>query len=246
MLRFVVDPDGHVVPDVDGRLPGRGLWLSPGRDMIEIPARRRLFSRAARRAVTVPPDLPDRVEALLIRRCLRLLGLARRAGQVVSGFEKVRARLRESADPMAPPPSGRGRRGAVRRPPAVLFLARDSAHDGRARMAALAFAILGAAESSDPDDAGGRAACRLVVGLDAAELGQPLGRDRAVHVSLEGGRLAKSLLEACALLSGFRPGPMVASPKQARAVLLGPSRETGTETEPGQGATDARDRAPRT
>ena len=28
MIRFVLDPGGHVVPDVDGRLPGRGMWLS--------------------------------------------------------------------------------------------------------------------------------------------------------------------------------------------------------------------------
>ncbi|KAA5602824.1 RNA-binding protein [Roseospira marina] len=219
LLRFVVSPDGVLVPDVDGRLPGRGLWLSPGRDMIEIAARRRLFSRAARGPVTVPPDLADQVERVLTRRCLSLLGLARRAGQVVTGYEKVRARVLGAAD------SG---------PPAALFAARDGAADGRSKMAALATAVLG----SVPEGARGRTGrggsnCRLVVGFDATELGQPLGRERAVHVALERGRLAKGLLEACDRLAGFRPGPMVLSLSEAQgaAVRAAPGAARGSTTE---------------
>jgi len=56
---------------------------------------KRLFARAARAPVTAPGDLADQVEALLRRRCRDLIGLARRAGQAVAGFEKVRAALRE-------------------------------------------------------------------------------------------------------------------------------------------------------
>ena len=97
LLRFVVDPDGGIVPDVDERLPGRGLWLSPNRDMIEMAARKRAFARAARQQVSVPEDLGDRVASLLTRRCLDLLALARRAGQVVWGFDSVRTRLKEGA-----------------------------------------------------------------------------------------------------------------------------------------------------
>jgi len=89
LLRFVVGPDGEIVPDVAARLPGRGLWLTPRRDVIERAIAKRLFARAARRPVTVRPDLGDRVEALLVRRCCDSLGLARRAGLAVAGFEKV-------------------------------------------------------------------------------------------------------------------------------------------------------------
>lgn len=94
MIRFVLGPDGDVVPDIDGKLPGRGFWLSAGRDMVETARAKKLFAKAARRAVTVPPDLTDRVERLLTRKVVDLLGLARRAGQVVAGYEKVHAEMK--------------------------------------------------------------------------------------------------------------------------------------------------------
>ncbi|CAA7617141.1 RNA-binding protein [Magnetospirillum sp. UT-4] len=94
LLRFVVSPDGTVVPDVEQRLPGRGIWLSPRRDMVNTAVTKRLFARAARQAVTVPEGLADLVEHLLVRRCLATLGLARRAGEAVCGYEKVRAELK--------------------------------------------------------------------------------------------------------------------------------------------------------
>ncbi len=93
MVRFVVGPDDCIVPDVDGRLPGRGLWLSAVRDMIETAASKRLFAKAARGTVTVPANLADTVADLLRRRCLNHLGLARRAGLVAAGAEKVRAQI---------------------------------------------------------------------------------------------------------------------------------------------------------
>ncbi|MCA1909837.1 MAG: RNA-binding protein [Magnetospirillum sp.] len=119
LLRFVVGPDSMVVPDVEGRLPGRGIWLSPGRDVVNTALAKRLFARAARRAVVVPDDLADLIERILHRRCLDALALARRAGQAVAGFEKVKAELKA---------------GRV----AVLVQARDAAQDGRDKLKALA------------------------------------------------------------------------------------------------------------
>jgi predicted RNA-binding protein YlxR (DUF448 family) len=95
LIRFVAGPDGTVVPDLAGRLPGRGLWLTPRRDIVALAAARRAFARAARAPVTAPDDLAERVEGLLRRRCCDLVGLARRAGLAVAGFEKVRTALRE-------------------------------------------------------------------------------------------------------------------------------------------------------
>ena len=89
MLRFVVGPSGELVPDVASDLPGRGLWLTPRREILERAVAKRLFGRAARRPVTVPPELPDRIEALLAQRCCDAIGLARRAGLAVAGFQKV-------------------------------------------------------------------------------------------------------------------------------------------------------------
>ena len=98
MIRFVVAPDRRLVPDLTATLPGRGMWLSAARDVLETGRDRgtlaRAFARAARGPVTVPPDLPALLEAALVRRIGELLGLARRAGQAVAGFDKAREWLR--------------------------------------------------------------------------------------------------------------------------------------------------------
>lgn len=90
LVRFVVGPDGQVVPDVAGKLPGRGMWVGATRDAIEVAARKKLFSRAAKQQVTVPEGLPDMVEGLLARRVCELLALARKSGDAVAGYEKVK------------------------------------------------------------------------------------------------------------------------------------------------------------
>ena len=93
MVRFVVGPDNAVWPDIRGDLPGRGLWVRASRLALLQAMERRAFPRAAKAPVTVPADLPARTEALLAKRCLDWLGLARGAGLVRVGAEKVRAKL---------------------------------------------------------------------------------------------------------------------------------------------------------
>ena len=90
LIRFVVGPDGAVVPDLSEKLPGRGMWLSADRAVIEQAVRKNPFSRAAKAPVTVPADLLDRVEAGLAQRLVGLVALARKAGEAVAGFEKVK------------------------------------------------------------------------------------------------------------------------------------------------------------
>ncbi|WP_218064382.1 RNA-binding protein [Nguyenibacter vanlangensis] len=90
MLRFVVSPDRVLTPDLAARLPGRGIWLSARRDVLETARTRGAFARAARGQVTIPPDLDRILEAGLVRRMMETVGLARRAGQVTYGFAKVR------------------------------------------------------------------------------------------------------------------------------------------------------------
>ena len=95
LVRFVVGPDRMVVPDIGRRLPGRGLWLSPSRDVLKMAAaaRGRVFARAAGGPVAVPPELDALVERLLVERLVSLIGLARRSGAAVTGFERVREAL---------------------------------------------------------------------------------------------------------------------------------------------------------
>lgn len=167
MLRFVVGPDGDLVPDLDERLPGRGLWLSGERDMVNTACVKGLFARAARRSVKVPADLAVHLDGLMVRRGLDFLGLARRAGEVVSGFEKVQARLRKNKG-------------------GVLLQAGDGADDGRGKIKALAQGMA------------------LVDVFTAAELGRALGRDNAVHVVINKGRLAERLMREAGRLMVFR------------------------------------------
>lgn len=119
LLRFVVDPEGTLVPDPAGRLPGRGLWLSPRRDVLQKACARNLFAKAARASVRLPEDLPAVTERAHRRRFLELLGLAKRAGRTVAGFQKVRNRL-AAGDA------------------ALLIQAADAAEDGRRKILALA------------------------------------------------------------------------------------------------------------
>lgn len=94
MVRFVVDPGNEVIPDIQARLPGRGMWLSAKREMVDTACKKNLFTKAARKSVKLPENLADQVDRLMTKRCLNLLGLARRAGEVVAGFEKATACLR--------------------------------------------------------------------------------------------------------------------------------------------------------
>jgi hypothetical protein len=119
MIRFVLDPSGQVVPDLDGRLPGRGMWLSAERNVLNKAVSGNLFARGARAPARVEGDLAGQVERLLVQRALDCLGLARRAGQVTMGFEQVRAYLRSSVA-------------------GVLIAAADSSADGRSKLRRLA------------------------------------------------------------------------------------------------------------
>ncbi|WP_425093791.1 RNA-binding protein [Tropicimonas sp. S265A] len=93
LIRFVVGPDGAIVPDIAGKLPGRGIWVRATRTALDTAVSRKLFARGAKRAVEVAPDLPDQVEALLLARVISLLALSRKAGEAVMGFEKVKSWL---------------------------------------------------------------------------------------------------------------------------------------------------------
>jgi predicted RNA-binding protein YlxR (DUF448 family) len=119
MIRFVIGPDGQVTPDLKERLPGRGLWVTATREALDQAVARHAFAKAARQSVKVAPDLARRVTELARREVAELLGLARKSGQLVAGFEKVEAALRS---------------GKVR----VLVAASDGAEDGRGKLARLA------------------------------------------------------------------------------------------------------------
>ena len=89
LVRFVVGPDARIFPDIEGKLPGRGLWVSADPVAMNKAASKGLFARAAKMPVVVPAGLVADVEALLVRRTIELISLARKAGEAVAGYEKV-------------------------------------------------------------------------------------------------------------------------------------------------------------
>jgi len=119
LIRFVAAPDGGVAPDLARKLPGRGLWVAADRASIKAAVKKNLFSRAAKAPLKPATDLADLVESLLIRRCLEQLGLARREGVLISGYEKSAAAIR----------SGKA---------AWIVEAADGSADGRGKLLALA------------------------------------------------------------------------------------------------------------
>jgi hypothetical protein len=119
LVRFVVGPGEVVVPDLARKLPGRGLWVAADRSAVDAAQKKNLFARAAKAKVSAPGDLATQVEMLLRRRVLAGLGLARKAGALTSGFEKVSQALAANKA-------------------AWLIEASDGAADGRRKLLALA------------------------------------------------------------------------------------------------------------
>ena len=194
MFRFVVSPDRLLVPDLAGKLPGRGIWLSASGDVIEGPRQRlgtknrgealagtkgrdlvRAVARAARGPVTVPSDLPLMLETALVRRIGDFLGLARRAGQAIAGFEKAREWMRTH-------------------PVGAILQAADGSDAERARF-----------RSSVPDTV------PVLTPLAGADLGRVFGYDTAVHVAVAKGRLAEAIAIDADRLARLRRTTDVAS-----------------------------------
>ncbi|MEM9937469.1 MAG: RNA-binding protein [Pseudomonadota bacterium] len=122
MIRFVRSPDGVAVPDVAGKLPGRGVWVTAKRETVEKGLKTDIFSRGFKSRTQAMDELCEAVESQLVHRCIGLIGMAKKSGQAVLGFDQVRAYIRK-------------------REPGWLLEASDGAKDGRNKVHFLAKAI---------------------------------------------------------------------------------------------------------
>ena len=120
LLRFVADPESRIVVDVEAKLPGRGLWVKSEKDYVARAVAKHLFARAAKETVLADENLPDQSEARLTSHMLAMLGLARRAGVLLLGFDAIEKALRSG------------------KPPALIVEASDGAPDGRRKLQAAA------------------------------------------------------------------------------------------------------------
>jgi uncharacterized protein len=116
LIRFVVSPDGQLTPDIAAKLPGRGIWVGASKAALTTAIRKGLFAKAAKANVKIADDLVTRVEDLLVARIQSDLGMARRAGLLLMGFDTVLRALQSDA------------------PPALLIEASDGAGDGKRKL----------------------------------------------------------------------------------------------------------------
>jgi len=177
MIRFVVGPDTSVVPDIKGKLPGRGVWVSATRGDLETAMARGGFKRGFKGNVTIPADLPAQVEAGLRRHLLSLIGMAKKSGRLHMGFDQVMTAARTDV---------LGWR----------IEASDGSADGRGKIRALSKAMSHEMERPLPKAIG----C-----FSSEELARVLGRDRVVHAAIPPGKMAKAVRHSAERLSGFVP-----------------------------------------
>jgi uncharacterized protein len=110
LIRFVAGPDGQVVPDVMRKLPGRGVYVAADRSAIDRAVGKKLFARGLKQPVQVPDGLADEVERQLVRRVVTLISLARKSGDAIAGYEKVKDWLsKEEAQVLIQAIDGSGR-----------------------------------------------------------------------------------------------------------------------------------------
>ncbi|WP_281355846.1 RNA-binding protein [Ancylobacter pratisalsi] len=179
MIRFVVAPDGQVVPDIAGRLPGRGAWVSADRSALAEALKRKAFGRAFRGKGRTDPALPELVDQLLEKDVLAALGLANKAGQVVTGYMKVADALDGN------------RKGA---PVGVLVHASEAGADGVAKIDAQARKALALT---------GREIVRIH-SLPGPQLDLALGRANVVHAALLAHPTSARFLARVRRLEGWR------------------------------------------
>ncbi len=187
LIRFVAGPDGAIVPDLARRLPGRGVWVTAEKSIVQRAVASNVFARSLKRAVKADPQLADRVEQLLLKRTLDALALANKAGLVTTGFQQVDELIEKG--------------GAT-----VLVQAADAAEGGRDKLARKYTAVRQSRGQETPS----------VTSLTTEQMSLAMGRSNVVHAALiQGGATQKFLLEA-ERLRRYRSGTCASdSPERA-------------------------------
>jgi uncharacterized protein len=177
LIRFVAGPDGSIVPDLACRLPGRGVWVGATRALVEAAVRQKAFSRSLKQQLTVPEDLPARIDRLMVRRLAEAVSIANKAGLLIAGFAKVDALISE----------GRA---------AVLLHAADGAPGGALKLDRKYRALVGAEQAENT----------VVNELTGSELDLAIGRSNVVHAAASEGGASRRVLQEALRLRRYRSG----------------------------------------
>lgn len=206
LLRFVVGPDGSVLPDLKRNLPGRGLWVTATRQVLDQAVKRNLFGRGFKRDVKVDSGLGETTDRLLERSALDALSIAGKAGEIITGFAKVEATLDKNG----------GSGGLI-----GLLHASDGSPDGLRKLEA----VLRRGEDENSRE------IPVIRAFSGMQLDLALGRPNVIHAALLAGPASQGFLTRCQRMLRFRtgetswPGPDRVSGKEPKVF------ESGTESE---------------
>lgn len=174
MIRFVLDPAGRVTPDIEHRLPGRGVWVDGRYDMVAQALKRRAFARGFKQDIVADASLPELVGQLLEKAALGSLSMANKAGLVITGFSKVEATLAT---------------GQTR----ALLHAADASADGIRKLAG----ALNRARETSADVA-------EMQPFLSSQMDLALGRSNVIHAVVLAGPAGDSFLARCRRLVRYR------------------------------------------
>ncbi len=93
LLRFVLGPGRILAFDLNNKLPGRGYWLCCDGFVVRQAVSKNLFQKAMRGTVKIPEGFEEQIAEGMRRRCLQRISLCKKAGVLLSGFEKVKDAL---------------------------------------------------------------------------------------------------------------------------------------------------------
>jgi len=184
LIRFVLGPDGVLVPDTEAKAEGRGVWISLNRTLVAEAVKRKIFARSLKSEVTLPEDLPGLTQLRLQQRYLNALGMARKAGQLTFGATKVRGLIAT---------------GSL----IALITATDAAEDGRSKMVGPLKALHYAAEE---EEITGFDVPHFEL-LDSEQMGLALGMENVIHAALTRGAAAQAAVEKARRLALYTAKP---------------------------------------
>lgn len=182
LIRFVEGPDGQIVPDVARRLPGRGVWVTAERPTVAEATKRKAFARSLKRQVVVPPDLPDMVERLLVKRAMDALSFANKAGLVTTGFTRIESAVAS---------------GSV----AALLHGQEAAADGVGKLDRRFQAVCKQMGKPAP----------IIQELTVEQMSLALGRSNVVHAAVSAGGATKNFLNEVGRVTRYRSGVSASS-----------------------------------
>lgn len=176
LIRFVVGPDGAIVPDIRNKLPGRGVWVTADQTAVAEALKTKAFQRSLKKPVRVDAGLPDLIGKLLEKRALEALSFVNKSGELILGFERVLETI------------GAGKALQI-------MHGSDAGADGSRKLDGKRAAM-----------AGDTAVTPSIVCFSIDQLSLALGRPNVVHAAFLDGPASRNFIEQTGRLTRYRSG----------------------------------------